>query len=83
MCKLKEDKNKTLNWIETHYKAIESIRMDKEHNQPIRIEEQNKQPNDNWFYGAENGNGRWSKKDLCGWIHGREEHATWKVIDPR
>jgi len=46
MRKLKEDKNKTLNRIETYYKAIELIRMDKEHNQSIRTEEQSKQPND-------------------------------------
>jgi len=30
-----------------------------------------------------NGNGEWNKKDLCGCSHGREEHATWMVIDPR
>jgi len=47
MQKLKEDKNKTLIRIETHHKAIEPIRMDKEHNKSIRIEEQSKQPNDN------------------------------------
>ena len=24
-----------------------------------------------------------SKKNLCEWSHGRKEHATWMVIDPR
>jgi len=62
MQKLRKDKNKTLNRIETHYKAIEPIRLDKEHSQSIRIEEQSKQPNENWFYGAE------MEIVLAGWL---------------
>ena len=70
--KLKQQTNR-LNRLEWSKKTYEPIGMKNKATQHILelngMEKQNSKMND--------------RKNLCGWSHGREEHANWKVIDPR